>query len=94
MEYQDTGKKLRWIEANQRPSLRIKIVLELHKSSDSWLGLSPFCLIQDCHQIMKTGGMDTGAKMEICGATLPVRLGIDISSLFPIKAKGITGRQH
>ena len=37
---------------------------------------------------MKTGGIDTGAKMEICGASLPVRLGIDISSLFPIKAKG------
>ena len=36
---------------------------------------------------METAVTDTGAQKDMCGATLALRLGINISSLFPVKAK-------
>ena len=83
------GHGWRWVEDNMRPSPLLEVTLELHAASYLGLDLPPPRFLQGCSScpVITSGVADTGAQMDICSPALAQQLGIDTSSLFPVKAR-------
>jgi hypothetical protein len=89
MEYRDTGHGWRWVEDSMRPSPLLEVTLELHAASYLAMDLPPPRFLQGRSScpVITSGVADTGAQMDICSPALAQQLGIDTSSLFPVKAR-------
>ena len=73
-----------------RPSPLLEVTLELHAASYLGLDLPPPRFLQGRSSprlVTASGVADTGAQMDICSPALAQQLGIDTSSLFPVKAR-------
>ena len=90
MEYRDTGHGWKWEEDIMRPSPLLEVTLELHTTSYLGLDLPLPRFLQgrsSSRPVTASGVADTGAQMDICSPALVQQLGIDTSSLFPVKAR-------
>ena len=90
MEYRDTGHGWKWEEDIMRPSPLLEVTLELHTTSYLGLDLPLPRFLQgrsSSRPVTASGVADTGAQMDICSPALAQQLGIDTSSLFPVKAR-------
>ena len=89
MEYkEDTRGIWRWKEEGPLASPRLPVRLEVHTTSYKWLNLPPPQSIQDSIDAIKGPAVpDTGAQMDVCGTNLMHKMGVDLTSLFPVKAR-------
>ena len=89
MEFKEDARGVwRWNEQAPLASPRLPVRLEVHTTSYKWLNLPSPQPMQGSIDTLKGQAVpDTGAQMDVCGINLMHRMGVDITSLFPVAAR-------
>ena len=89
MEFKEDARGVwKWNEQAPLASPRLPVRLEVHTTSYKWLNLPPPQPMQGSIDTLKGQAVpDTGAQMDVCGINLMHRMGVDITSLFPVAAR-------
>ena len=86
MELPDS--RWKWKETHPLDSPRLLVQLKMHSASQKQLGLSqPQTQWVQSTSIDNQALADTGAQMDIFSIALMLRLGVDLTSLFPVRVR-------
>ena len=89
MEFKEDARGVwKWNEQGPLASPRLPVRLEVHTTSYKWLNLPLPQPMQGSIDALKGQAVpDSGAQMDVCGTNLMHRMGVDLTSLFPVRAR-------